>query len=246
MKQALNKLMLLCLLLTTGSGSLVAQRSDWQWGKYATGAHSDVGKCLGTDNNGHIYVAGSYESATFSFQQALNLTNSNPGVSREDIFIAKYDTLGNLIWVKSINGDYEDVVVGIAVEANGNFYLTGYFNSPLLTMGSMTLTHGNTGYYEMFIAKYDSSGTAIWAERFTGTSGSTNNVKSFGIAIDSASNVYVTGMFECYYFNLQSVTLTNSSTGTYISDLFVAKFDSSGTIIWADGAGGGYSEVSYD
>lgn len=98
---------------------LTAQSEDWLWVNGAGGASSDRGRAIATDGFGNCYVTGNYlGTATFG---GTTFTSSGS----DDIFIAKLDTFGNWIWVKTAGSTGVDAGYGIATDAGGNCYVTG-------------------------------------------------------------------------------------------------------------------------
>jgi hypothetical protein len=126
-----------------------------------------------------------------------------------------------------------DSAYGIAVDSNGNAYVTGYFysasNTGPATFGSISLT--SNGGKDIFVAKLSSSGSWQWAVNAGGTS---SNDWGSGITVDSSGNSYVTGSFQGNAIFASNGLLRNS--GGY--DIFVAKVSSSGSWQWAVSAGG--------
>ena len=107
-----------------------------------------------------------------------------------------------------------------------------------LTIGSTTLD--GTGNGDVFVAKYDTSGTDQWARSIGGTGPD----YGYGIATDSSGNVFVTGRYRGGTITFApDTTLTNA--GPYTDDAFVAKYDTSGTVQWARGFGGGDYDNGY-
>ncbi len=200
------------------------------WAKSASGTSLDEGYSITVDANGNSYVTGYFYSPTITFDTAT-LTSSGGG----DIFIVKYDASGNVVWVKSAGGTYYDYGQSIAVDANGNSYVTGIFGSSTITFGSTTLT--NSGDYDVYIVKYDASGNVVWAK----SAGGTNEDKGYGIAVDAIGNSYVTGWFSSSTITFGSTTLTNSGS----DDIFVVKYDSSGNVMRAKSAGGTSNDLGY-
>ena len=195
------------------------------WARSIGGTSSDTGQGIATDSNGNVYVIGYYRGSVIIGSTTLNSADS------DDVFVAKYDTSGTVQWAKSISGTSTDYGYDIATDSNGNVYVTGrYFDS--VTIGSTTLT--SAGLYDAFVAKYDTSGTAQWALGIGGG----NNDSGYSIATDSGGNVYVTGN----YFDsvtIGSTTLTSAGS----TDIFVAKYDTSGTAQWARSIGGTSSDT---
>ena len=215
MKRITITALLLCLFTTF----IYAQAPDFHWAKQAQGQNSVIGNASGTDNAGNSYVTGTFSnSATFG---STVLTSNGS----EDIFIAKYDASGNVLWAKKGGGVSGDFGTGIVVDGDGNSYLTGYFQGGA-TFGSTILTCNGT--YDFFITKYDASGNVLWTKKGGGT-------YSFGdsIAVDISGNIYVSGIFESSA-TFGSTVLTSS--GGY--DFFIAKYDASGNVLWAKKGGG--------
>jgi len=212
-------------LTSSGSNDIFVAKIDhngnWLWAKKAGGTSDDYGYGIAVDANGNSYVTGKfYGSATFG---TTTLTSSG----YEDIFVAKLDSNGNWLWAKKAGGTDYDVGFGIAVDANGNSYVTGNFRGSA-TFGTTTLT--SSGYADIFVAKLDSSGNWLWAKQ----AGGTDYDDGYGIVVDINGNSYVTGIFYSSNCSFGSTTLTSSGG----SDIFVAKLDINGNWLWAKQAGG--------
>ncbi|MFA5498360.1 MAG: SBBP repeat-containing protein [Candidatus Cloacimonadia bacterium] len=211
-------------LTSSGSADIFIAKSDkdgnWLWAKQAGGSSADWGESIAVDSEGNCYVTGSFlDTASFG----STMLTSNGG---RDIFIAKLDQNGNWLWAEKAGGSELDVGYGIAVDSEGNSYVTGYF-CETATFGSTTLT--SSGSEDIFIAKLDQNGNWLWTEK---AGGSELDV-GYGIAVDSEGNSYVTGCFwEAATFG--NTTLTSSLT----ADIFVAKMDKNGNWLWAEKAGG--------
>jgi len=220
----MKKLYLIILLLAL-TLNLHAQTPSWIWAKSAGGIFSEEATSIAVDALGNTYITGFFTSPTCTFG-STTLTN----ISFADIFIAKYDTLANLVWVKSAGGLADDKSKSIAVDTSGNVYITGYFNSATITFDTVTLatTFGN----DMFIAKYNASGNVVWAKNAGGTGGDYSN----SIAVDASGNSFITGYFNSANIQFGSTTLVNpnSSSGGY--NYFVAKYDTIGNPVWAKAA----------
>ena len=130
-------------------------------------------------------------------------------------FLATFDTSGALKWVKTFGGpqggslNYEH-----AIDSHGNIYITGtstgqgYFQTDTLV-----------GPYTAFVVKIDSTGTEQWVRGITSNNGSWGNM----VSSDGDGNVYVTGKFR------GNTTFGNFNiTSTTISDMFIARYNSSG------------------
>jgi Beta-propeller repeat len=205
-----------------------------QWAQRAggTAGNQNTGNGIGIDANGNVYVTGSvYGSASFG---NINL----PASGTKGIFLAKYDNTGAIQWVQysfGVNDDLEGT--GLAVDGSGNCYALAYVGSgnsgATLTIGSVNVLIPNNESGCMLLIKYDNAGTVQWVQ-LLGTSGEVWSTKD---AVDAAGNVYVRGIFE------QNMTIGNSnlvvSPATATQNGFVAKFNSSGSLIWVQQLGGG-------
>src|SRR6266567_4198636 len=101
------------------------------------------------DNTGNCYVTGHFGSPQAMFD-TITLTNRGA----RDIFVAKYDGSGNLLWVRQAGGADYDVATGIAVDGAGHCFVTGHIRGTA-TFGTTSLT--SAGLEDIFAAKYDSN-----------------------------------------------------------------------------------------
>jgi Secretion system C-terminal sorting domain/Beta-propeller repeat len=201
------------------------------WVKSLGGTLSDVGRSLAIDNNGNCYLTGYFSSATMSVGSFV-LTN-NGGT---DIFLVKYDNVGNELWVQSGGGSAFDAGVSVSVDSSGNSYLTGNFQSNTIVFGLDTLVCGGNG--DIFIVKYDFMGNALWARSTAGTFH--GNV--FSITCDYSGSSYITGYFSSPVAIFNSDTLFSNGG----MDLFIVKFSPMGYTLWAESSQGIADEVGYD
>jgi hypothetical protein len=172
-----------------------------------------------TDNLGNVYVSGEYtDTAVFS---GITLISS----SYEDIFLAKYDPNGNLIWIKSVGGYNIDAPSSLAIDNNNNIYMTGV-NFGTAVFDTITLNN-TSGFPNAFIAKFDSGGDVQWAK----TIGNTDWDQGGGIAVHN-NNLYISGTFSLSVV-MGSTTLTSSGQ----RDFYLAKLDLNGNYLWARSAG---------
>ncbi|WP_046247224.1 T9SS type A sorting domain-containing protein [Hymenobacter terrenus] len=175
---------------------------------------------VSADASGNSYIAG-YFSGTLSFG-AQRLTTSG----QSDVFLAKYDPAGHLLWVKALGGSGQDMASDIAVDAQGNSYLTGSFESEIV-VGNTTLV--SNGSQDIFIAKYNAAGVVEWIK----ATGGTGRDRGQGITLDKDGQVVVTGSFEAYaLFDAIPLSLVDNQ------GLFLAKYNGAGEVQWAQLAGG--------
>jgi uncharacterized delta-60 repeat protein len=152
-----------------------------------TGNGSDGGYAITADNLGNIYVAG----------------NTHGSSSWSDFLTIKYNSNGDTVWVRKYNGsgNLDDNIKAMAIDNQGNVYVTG---------ASMDSTYEN--HYATI--KYNSAGVEQWVRKYDGP-GAYNDIPH-AIAVDSQSNVYVTGM----------------CSGINSADCVTIKYNSNGDTAW--------------
>ena len=209
------------------------QIPNWSWARGASGNGYDETSAVATDNIGNVYVSGYFSSDSITIEK---FTLQNAGLSFNDIFLAKYDPSGNLLWAQRFGGSSNDRGTSITSDKAGNVYLTGYFYSPTIVFGSDTLINaGNVG--DIFIVKFDNQGNVIWAKR----EGAIGLEIPHSITVDALNNIIVTGRFSSNSITLGATTLLLAGS----MDVFLVKYDPSGNILWAKGAGGGSNDEGY-
>ena len=132
----------------------------WSQAYNGTGNGDDEAQDIAVDSDGNVYVTGSV------FRN-----------STDDYCTIKYDTAGNLAWIKFYNGSLNgyDIANAIAVDDSSNTYVTGY---AMLDSGFSAVT-----------IKYDTLGNVVWTEVFDELGTSLSQGKD--VALDAAGNVYV-------------------------------------------------------
>ncbi len=201
------------------------------WAKSAGGSILDRVRSVAVDSLGNSYAGGTFNSPSLTFG-TTTLINASAGY---DLFLVKYDPNGNVLWAKGVGGNSNEFVNTVVTDASGNCYAAGYFYSPSLTFGTNTIT--NSGSPDLFLAKYDSNGNALWAKSAIGDPSGMEIISS--ITTDKSENCYATGSFN-YGTTVTFGTYTLTTAGN--QDLFIVKYDSSGNVLWANSEGG----TSYD
>ncbi len=180
---------------------------------------------LNIDKSDNLYLSGVFNGFGITVG-TTTLTNSSTDTSTCDVFFAKYDTSGTVIWAKSFGGESDDYIYGLAPTNNGEIYIAGTYLSDTMIIAGSTLTNptaGNTPY--LYIAKFDRYGTPLWAKSSPGNSFDLVS----GLATDNYGNAYMVGGYKD--------TLTfGSLTMPYIllphTVNYILKFDTIGNAIW--------------
>jgi hypothetical protein len=191
------------------------------WNTFLGSNESDFGLAVAVDASGNVYVAGQSAATWGSPIRPFSVNGSNT-----DAFVAKLDSSGNLIWNTFLGGSGPDGASSLALDPNGNIYVAGTSRA---TWGSPVRPYigGGTLGDDAFVAKLDSNGNLVW-NTFLGGSG---DDEANALTVDSSANVFVVGT---------SFDAWGSPVRTYTSgaDVFAAKLDSSGNLIWNTFLGG--------
>ena len=183
-----------------------------QWTKQHGTSSTDSGEGVATDTAGNIYVMGRTEGDLDG--------NTNSGSM--DIFLLKYNSSGIKQWTKLLGTSYEDRGEGVTTDSSGNIYVTG------TTSGDLD-GNTNSGSSDIFLVKYNSSGTKQWTKLL----GTSSTEGSWTAPTESSGNIYITG-----YTSGDLDGNTNSGS----SDIFLVKYNSSGTKQWTKQLGTSSSE----
>jgi hypothetical protein len=206
------------------------------WIRTAGGITGDYAWGVATDNT-YVYVSGEIEGSneTIVFVGSpitLTCTASN------DIFVAKYDVSGSLIWARSAGGIEYEKSTSVTYDNSGNVYICGLYTGTVTFGGNTTINCTTDDYADMFVAKYDANGNFQWVRH----AGSTGRDEAKSIKCDAAGNVYVAGFFSngCQFES----QILNTYNGPWY-DIFLAKYDTNGNLVWVKKAGGDFDDVAW-
>ena len=195
------------------------------WAKNSINTNrSNAMNAICSDKLGNIYATGHYQDASITLG-TVTLTNSSD--TYQDVFLLKMDASGNTIWAKSFGGSNHDVGNSVAVDQEGNVFVTGNFRSPSIKLESTVLTNILSPSNDIFTAKYNSAGNLLWAK----SAGSTSNDYATSVTVDNLGNPYIGGYYTGDPFTIGNFNLKLSSPTTL--DLFIAKYSKNGNVEWA-------------
>ena len=196
----------------------------------AVGLGNDVGdssaRGVATDAAGNTYMTG-YFSGTVDFDPSCEHSGDSDVLTSaggNDIFVAKYAPDNTLRWAMRMGGSTPNTAGAtdkgqdIDVDASGNVYVTGHFQNTS-DFGSVTLTSAGNNR-DGFIAKLDSSGTVVWANRWGTTTGTYNSDWGSSIDTDANGNAFVVGLRKAE---------NTTNTGGYD----IRKYSANGSLVWA-------------
>ena len=192
------------------------------WAQKYGGANNDFFTALDIDANGNPFITGYFSTGTTIG------TSSFVCFGFYDIFVFKTDSNGGVIWAKQFGGGDDDRSSAIAVDSQGNAYLTGTCRGTY-QFGSFSASSTN---YSAYLCKINSSGTPLWLKYYL--TNQNHQSLSLDVTIDHLGNIYSTGSSNApYTFNAQ-----HSVNVTAFSGAYVLKSDANGNVLWAKGFGG--------
>jgi hypothetical protein len=185
------------------------------WRKSLGDAQSQSVQRVAVDAQNNVLVIGQFRGAIDFGGGALS---SGGG---EDIFLAKLDSNGNHLWSQHFGDANDQFGRGVTTDVDGNVFIAGSI------WGSADFGGGwvaSAGWEDIFLAKFDSNGSYLWARRF----GDQETQEAWDLASDSTGNVVLTG------YALGDLDFGNGLlTAGGMPDAVVAKFDAGGNALWS-------------
>lgn len=225
------------------------------------GSDLDDGRDIAVDAYGSVYITGTTRSQGFPGAGAPDPSYGGPfsASSFGDAFIAKLNPDGNtILYMSYLGGSGEDVADAIAVDGDGNVYVTGMTRSAdFPTVSPVQAAQGGQACAappcsDAFVAKLNAAGNTIVFSTYLGGSKNEDSglldlgsrTTALGIAVDQDRNVYVTGVTESDDFPVK-----NGAAGTRSgsADAFLTKLRSDGqAVLYSTYLGGSGTEYSGD
>ena len=174
---------------------------------------------LAHDAQGNTYVSGKYHN-TITLG-SFTLAGGPAG------YLAKMNSTGTYQWVQQLSfpfgGLVDHRIYDMTMDGNGLLYITGIYKGQI-TFGSIILnstTNSSGPTADIFVAKLDGSGNYLWAKSF---GSGTGDDESNSVNVDDTGNVYFTGS----YFKKPPI----SGSVNPQEHIYIAKLNSSGTLLW--------------
>ena len=220
-------------LLAGGVGD--ASRGSLAWASYLGGSGLDGSADVIIDPAGNAWMTGATSSTNFPTPGGFD-TSYNGG--SQDAYVAKVNANGTLAWATYLGGGAYDFGSELALDADGNVWLTGGTESAdFPAQGGFDPSHN--GGLDAFVAKITPGGSLAWASYFGGSDGE----GGYGLDLDAAGNAFVTG--HTGSSDLPTGGFDPSYNGG-ITDAYVAKVNADGTFAWGSYLGGSGIDPSSD
>jgi Beta-propeller repeat/Abnormal spindle-like microcephaly-assoc'd, ASPM-SPD-2-Hydin len=193
---------------------------------YLGGSDTDEGFAIAVDGTGNAYVTG--ETGSTNFPNSPGNIQAAYSGAPDDAFVTKINPTGTAaVYSTFLGGNANDEGFGIAVDGNGNAYVTGLTSSTDFpnTPGTIQAAFGGAPE-DAFVAEINAAGNALVYSTYLGGSG---DDAGFGITADGTGNAYVTGLTSSTDFPNSPGTIQPGGFGGGASDAFVTKVSANGT-----------------
>lgn len=217
--------------------SMQSRSQILEWANGIGSITGDKGRSVVVDAAGNSYVTGSF-SGTMDFDPSANIATQNCS-GNSDVFVVKFDNQGVYQWAIKMGGTGTDEGHDIAVDANGDVYVTGYFNATVDFDPSGSTANLTAGAFDdAFVAKYTAGGGYQWAFKI----GAVGYSYGESICVDPMGDIIVTGDYSQTVDFDPSGNTANLSSFANTQDFFVAKYSNAGVYQWAFSAGESYMD----
>jgi hypothetical protein len=204
---------------------------------YLGGNRKDRGYGIALDGTGNIYVTGRAESANFPVTAGAFDTTLNS----DDAFVAKLNPAGSaLVYSTYLGGENLDAAAGIAVDGDGNAYVTGTTVSQNFPVAN-AVQAAPGGASDAFVVKLNPAGNGVvYATRLGGRASD----GAHGIAVDAAGSAYVVGQTSSG--NFPTVNPLQPRGSQVYADAFVAKLNPAGSaLVYSTFLGGSATDRAF-
>ena len=207
------------------------------WATYYGGLNYETNFDVTTDGT-NVYLYGMTDSPGAISTVGCHQFNLN--AASTDVFLVKFSSNGTRLWGTYLGGSGYDQIGGVACDKSGNIFIGGHttssdFPAPINAFSSAD------GYGNVFLFKFNPSGTKIWST-FYGDTGSAFNSD---ISVDASDNVIMAGNAYSQGTNIATAGASQPlfGGGTFNPDLFVVKFNNAGVRLWGTFLGGSAYEM---
>ena len=205
----------------------VSPSGELLWGSYLGGSDRDDGYAISVDALDNVWVTGTTYSPDFPAPGGFQTVLGGP----RDSFVARITPAGTLAWASYLGGAERDEGYGIATDASGNAWVTGYAeSSDFPTQGGFRTGQQGDGW-DAFVARITPTGTLAWASLLGGT----GTDYGYAIATDAFGDAWVTGTTDAPDFPVPGgfMTVLVDQPVIRVQAAFVARITPAGALAWA-------------
>jgi hypothetical protein len=194
------------------------------WSKNIGGTGDDYISSFVLDNSENIYALGSFNGIA-DFDPTTGISNLT-SVSYTDIFIAKYNCDGNLIWSKQLEGSDSDWGDDVAIDTQGNLIITGEFSGTIDLDPGVGVANPSGTSNSCFVLKLTSNGNYIWSNYYQ------NTAWPIKVTFDVNDNIICSGNFYGTVDFDSGTNIANLSSTQNSYNVFILKMNANGNYMW--------------
>jgi hypothetical protein len=211
--------------------SKFSSTGDFLWNHYMGGSSVSYPNDIVINSEDEILVVGQFASEFNCDPLGSNYTFETNGSTDWEVFVVNLSSSGDFQWAKRVGGPSQDVANGIALDADNNMLITGYFGVTTdfdPNDGVVELTV-NGASYDVFVLKLDVNGNFVWVQQM----GSTTTDIGMSVAVDANGNVYSTGQAGGVFdFDLGVNTVETDWHGAM--DVYLSVLNANGEYQWGE------------
>lgn len=220
--------------------------TDLVFSTYLGGSGDEANYGLALDANGAVYVSGWTEDD--SFGDPIPFPVHNPfqptNGSTYDAYLAKFSATGSIAYASFLGGSDDDYALDVAVDPTGAAYVTGQtYSSNFPVLNPYQATPGSANG-DIFISRVAPNGASVTYSSYLG--GGAEDL-AWGIALDQANNIFLTGFTRSSNFPTANPFQATSGSAANGRDVFVTKLNAAGSaLVYSTYLGGSAAEEAAD
>jgi hypothetical protein len=211
-----------------------------KWSTYYGGSSDDQALGIATDIFSNVYITGFTMSA--SGIATPGAYNTKYGGSRDNGFLAKFDSSGHLKWGTYFGGDQNDYSFAVATDLQGNVCIAGTASSGTGIASSGAFRSSVGGFYDGFLAKFTGAGALLWGTYF----GNDGDDECTALGINAKGDIYIAGNTSSSHgIATNGAHQELYAGGAHGYDVFLAKFNEDGNQLWSTYYGGSDDDFAW-
>jgi len=199
-----------------------------EWARQSNGISANQGTAIGNDiiadGLGNVYVVGNANNAQFD---GLNFQGQF-----ERNFIAKYNSEGEIQWLRKISGGSNNVLTDINIDGNGDLIIAGYYSH---TNSFTVLDFGpfqelGSGEDDLFVAKIDSDGDWIWTQTILSEDVLGGQlIRPNDVLVSSSGQIFISGTIDSPTATIDGQVFDTDSPAL---SFFFCSLNQDGELLW--------------
>ncbi|QHT68052.1 hypothetical protein GXP67_16090 [Rhodocytophaga rosea] len=223
--------------------SSIANAQEFEWVNRFPQQANDSYYKITADGKGNVFILSTFNETITLGDSTFN---SNSPSNYDDLFLAKYNSAGQILWARQFGGygedmsTGEDIPVSLALDNDGNCYLSGIYSGVFKLNNAIYNTRLVGAYHsESYVLKFNGDGQLAWARFLEGK----NSASHKALSIDGAGNVLVAGnLWWGYTLTANGVSITPKVN----EESYLVKYNKNGDLLWLKNTGGRNNSIVRD